>query len=436
MKQTGNNALISMSVEDVIDRVRVMRRQEDTSYLYHTYLPSNDPFMDTGDARGINVVWREKICQWSYNVVDQYVILRVPQLINASLSLVNETNSKQYLITFILRSFELSREVVAVSLSLFDRYFATLGNTYHGNVALLASLTTLHIAIKLYDTKKIKLNTLVNLSRGQFTSRDIEMMEWTILSALRWKLHPPTPYTFVEHILFFLPQEVNGTIRAGLNEVSKYLTELAVCDAFFVDRSNSSTIAFAAILNVMEDMNYSKFSGGLRETFLRNLTYHLHLNHRSDDIVNARRRLRKMFTASSSVNDVMTPVSSNVADYNCVTPQETSPTSPGQENYYGNGITYEDVISLADRSMSSVSVLSTFHLNAGTGLQHPTTTVANPRSSTSCVNSVDTSKSSSVGRYSQKPSPRRANFFASVSPIITSSRAATVASTLIEAGIQ
>jgi hypothetical protein len=267
------------------------------------------------------------------------------------------------------------------------------------------------------------------------------MMEWTILSALQWKLHPPTPYSFVEHILFFLPQEVNGSIRAGLNEVSKYLTELAVCDAYFVDRSNSSTIAFAAILNVMEDMNYSKFSGGLREAFLRNLTYHLHLNHRSDDIVNARRRLRKMFTASSTVNDVMTPVSTNVADYNCVTPQETSPTSPGQENCYSDGKTYEEVVSLADRSMSSGSILSAFNHNnssgAGPHQQHFTTSRAClQRSSTSCANSVDTSKSGSLGRYSQKPSPRRANFFASVSPIITSSRAANVASTLIEAGIQ
>ena len=77
MKQTGNNALASMSFDDVIDRVRVMRRQEDTSYLYRNYLPSNRSLMDTGETREINVVWREKICQWSYNVVDQYVILRV-----------------------------------------------------------------------------------------------------------------------------------------------------------------------------------------------------------------------------------------------------------------------------------------------------------------------------------------------------------------------
>jgi hypothetical protein len=290
-------------------------------------------------------------------------------------------------------------------------------------MALLASLTTLHIAIKLFDTKKIKLSTLANLSRGQFNSNDIEIMEWTILSALQWRLHPPTPYAFVEHILFFLPFEVNHTIRTGLCEVSKYLTELAVCDAHFVDRAHSSTIAFAAILNVMEDMNYSKFSGGLREAFLRNLACRVNLHHRSDDVVNARKRLRKMFSVSSTI---YSPKNGNhMSDVNCVTPHETSPTSPGQENYYGS--VCGDTISLADRSMSSGSALSNSNQN-NINLSHISTTAY--RSSSG--NSVDTSKSGSC-RFAQKPSPRRTNFFASVSPIITSSRAA---STLIEAGIQ
>jgi hypothetical protein len=99
MKQTGTNALVPMSFEDVIDRVRVMRRQEDTSYLYQNYLPSNESSMDTGEAREINVVWREKICQWSYNVVDQYVILRVRQENQYFMITCIQTN--QYLLAFI-----------------------------------------------------------------------------------------------------------------------------------------------------------------------------------------------------------------------------------------------------------------------------------------------------------------------------------------------
>jgi Cyclin, N-terminal domain/Cyclin, C-terminal domain len=311
-------------------------------------------------------------------------------------------------------SFDLSREVVAVSLSLFDRYFATLGNHCNGNMALLASLTTLHIAIKLHDSKKIKLCTLANLSRGQFTSKDIERMEWTILSALQWKLHPPTPYAFVEHLLLFLPQEVNVSIRKGLNEVSKYLTELAVCDAYFVDCSHSSTIAFAAILNVMEDMNYSKFSGGLRESFLTSLAYHVNLHHRSADVVDTRQRLRRMLAVSSTVYSGNTSTS----NVNVVTPNQAPPTSSGFENFYGGSSnSCGGALSIADRSMSSVgSVLSSYH-----------NTVL--KTSRSRASSIDTSKSGSC-RFAQSP---RRSFFASVSPL--TSRAA-MSTSLIEAGVQ
>lgn len=291
----------------------------------------------------------------------------------------------------VARSFDLSREVVAVSLSLFDRYLATLGNRCNGNMALLASLTTLHIAIKLYETKKIKLSTLSNLSRGQFGSKDVEQMEWSILSALKWKLHPPTQYAFVSHLLLFLPQEVNSTVRKGLNELSKYLTELAVCDSYFVDVL-SSTVAFASILNVMEDMNYSKLSGGLREKFLSSLNAKVGLHHRADDVVNARQRLRKMFSASSVTNS---------AAFSTQAPR-------GNENPGDNG-------SLADRSTSS----------AGSGLSYQTKSANSYRSRT---NSFDSKGSC---RYS--PSPRR-SFIASVSPM-TMSRAAMSSSPIV-AGVQ
>jgi hypothetical protein len=70
----SNRTIINM--EEIVDRFRVMRHQEETSYCYQSYIPisSNNSSMDIVDThRDINVIWREKICQWSYNVVDQYV---------------------------------------------------------------------------------------------------------------------------------------------------------------------------------------------------------------------------------------------------------------------------------------------------------------------------------------------------------------------------
>jgi hypothetical protein len=177
-----------------------------------------------------------------------------------------------------------------VSLNLFDRFLATRGNKCNGNLALLTSLTTLHIAIKLHDMKKIKISTLANLSRGQFGAKHIEEMEWKVLIALNWKLHPPTQYAFVSHLVLFLPQEAPSPVRKELFELSRYLTELAVCDSYFVE-VNNSTAAFAAILNVMEDM--ASMVG---------------LSHSATSVIAARKRLKTMFDATSGIAPDDAPV--------------------------------------------------------------------------------------------------------------------------------
>jgi lipoyl(octanoyl) transferase len=238
-----------------------MRRQEETSY---SYTSNYRPETDDPDNR-LNVVWREKICHWSYNVVDH---------------------------------FDLSREMVAISMNLFDRYMATLGNKCTGNMALLTSLTTLHLAIKLHDSKKIKISTLANLSRGQFGPAHIEEMERTILSALGWAVHPPTAYSFISHLLLLLPQEVPTDTKKDLYELSRYLSELTVCDSFFVEK-NPSTVAFASILNVMEDMSFLGLSSGIREKVSRDLSVKLHLNYRDPAVTEAQERLRAMTSLST-----------------------------------------------------------------------------------------------------------------------------------------
>jgi hypothetical protein len=291
-------------------------------------------------------------------------------------------------------SFDLSREVVAISMDLFDRYFATLGNKCSGNMALLTSLTTLHIAIKIHDTKKIKLSTLANLSRGQFGPKDIEATEWKILAALGWKLHPPTQYAFISHLLLFLPQEANPSARSHLYELSRYLTELTVCDSYFVDVNNSTT-AFAALLNVIEDMSYSRLSAGIRENFLRQIASKIGLHYSAESVVRARQRLRRMFASVPGPED---------------TAMQHTEVTPPKHHHHHKTKEVTDGASLADVSLSSVR--STRSIN----------------SLHSITNSIDSKGSC---RYS--PSPRR-HFVAAVSPLC-SSRAHRSASPIV-AGVQ
>lgn len=309
------------------------------------------------------------------------------------------THSDFFLVSHLSDHFDLSREVVAVSLDLFDRYLATRGNKCTGNMALLTSLATLHLAIKLHDSKKIKISTLANLSRGQFGPKHIEEIEWKILATLNWKLHPPTQYAFVSHLLLFLPNEANPSVRRELFELSRYLTELAVCDSYFVP-VNNSVVAFASILNVMEDMSYARLSAGLREKFLREIAQRVGMSYRSPIVTSARERIRTMFATTSGHDALGTAF---------------SPQQPQRVD--------SDVSSLAGGSISSAGSTGSFN-RARTNSSDSRGCIGRPR-----ANSADSKGSC---RYS--PSPRRRCVVANVSPM-TSSRARLSSSPMV-AGVQ
>lgn len=259
-----------LSASCIADRINAMRSQEVDAYDYRRYIkdipeapPGAGESQESSQDVRLNSSWREKICHWSYSVVDH---------------------------------FELSRETVAISIDLFDRFLATRGNRCNGSSALLTSLTTLYIAIKLNEPKKIKLTTLSNLSRGQFFPPDIEEMEFRILSSLQWVVHPPTVVSFVSHFLLFLSQ-VHSSVRKDIFELARYLAELSICDAFFVEHC-ASTVAYAAVLNVMDDISLARISARARSRFLGEILERIGLDHRNEDVRAARARLREIFASS------------------------------------------------------------------------------------------------------------------------------------------
>jgi Cyclin, N-terminal domain/Cyclin, C-terminal domain len=286
----------SLPKECVLDRLQAMILQEQKHYNYESYFPAV-AWEDMERQSQLNSSWREKICQWSYNVVDH---------------------------------FDLPREVVAVSLDLFDRYLATRGNQCSGNMALLASLTTLHIAIKVHSEKNIKLTTLASLSRGQFESEHIEQMEWRIMNALGWQLHPPTLFAFVSHLLMLFPGDVHHLVRKELFEVAIYMAELSVCDSFFV-KYPASAVAMAAIINVMDDMPIDRLSTHSRDAFWATLSCHVKGFH-PGEIGACRDHLRCMFSATG--------------------PTSTQPAS----DYYDSTITYSPT-SAMDMQLDEQSIV-------------------------------------------------------------------------------
>ena len=100
----------------------------------------------SSSASGINEVWREKICEWSYQVIDH---------------------------------FDFSREVVSISMHYLDRYLAT--RSVNKKLFQLAAMTSLYLAIKLYEPGTLTMASMIELSRGYFQVEQMAEMEIAIL---------------------------------------------------------------------------------------------------------------------------------------------------------------------------------------------------------------------------------------------------------------
>jgi len=93
-----------------------------------------------------------------------------------------------------------------------------------------------------------------NLSRGAHTAQAVEAMEYRMLSAIQWRVNPPTALAFARHFLDLVPTHaLDDAARATVMDLTQFQTELAVSDYDFIVQ-NPSAIAFGAMLNALESI--------------------------------------------------------------------------------------------------------------------------------------------------------------------------------------
>ena len=164
----------------------------------------------------IDEVCRDKMCEWSYQIVDFC---------------------------------KFNRESVDIAMNYLDRFILTTNGVdaiQNRNVYQLAAMTSLYSAIKIHERQALSPKVVSQLSRGLYTEDQIIEMESKILHGLQWKLHPPTAFSFVRELLAAIPDQVfDENQRALILDVSQIQTELAVCDYRFIE-TPTSLIAFCA----------------------------------------------------------------------------------------------------------------------------------------------------------------------------------------------
>ncbi|KAG7371103.1 cyclin-like protein [Nitzschia inconspicua] len=219
----------------------------------------------TGDRHPFGE-WRRKITQWSFKVIDH---------------------------------FKMDREIVSSAMNILDRYLALeTAKTYEMNVCpcpecqnsvdsrtfQLAAMTALYLAMKASDSgedhssscRKLRLQSFVELSRGQFSAEDILAMERRVLQELKWKVYPPTPMAAVSYLLRLMPSHMAlpysyrksyDLVLHVLHELSRYLTELSVCLGSVCLAHTPSQVAYASILLSMELLTASALPMLVRNAF-------------------------------------------------------------------------------------------------------------------------------------------------------------------------
>mmetsp|Transcript_26271 Transcript_26271/g.55354 ORF Transcript_26271/g.55354 Transcript_26271/m.55354 type:complete len:457 (-) Transcript_26271:246-1616(-) len=276
---------------EAIEELSLLTLQEELSALFAKeeqyashYRSAHDVDVDDDDptAATTDSELRRTVCQWNYDCVDY---------------------------------FRFDREVVFWSMNYFDRHLAECHAglrrqqpppgqpqpaVLSGVVTHLVALSSLYLACKLHGHMEqdavaadaagngawrprksiLTLKEFCLMSRNTYCPQMLEEMELSILSSLRWMLHPPTTMDFLVRLVKMLMElleresgragtSASGTSASGTSascewhvdkswsvfEVARYQTELAVYSPELSSpRSGSSPsrVALAAVLNAMD----------------------------------------------------------------------------------------------------------------------------------------------------------------------------------------
>eukprot|EP00571_Detonula_confervacea_P013725 CAMPEP_0172297914 /NCGR_PEP_ID=MMETSP1058-20130122/777_1 /TAXON_ID=83371 /ORGANISM="Detonula confervacea, Strain CCMP 353" /LENGTH=362 /DNA_ID=CAMNT_0013007131 /DNA_START=28 /DNA_END=1116 /DNA_ORIENTATION=+ len=276
-----------MSIGEVADRLAVMQHQESTSYLCRDYIMDDNETSSCsssprrrrrqeepqGRDHIIDRDCRAKMSEWCYQVSDFC---------------------------------KFQRETVAIGMQYLDRFLAT--SSPRAQLALrdkkefqLVAMTTLYIAIKLFEPLSMDAGLLAQISHGCYLEMDVVEMEQEILKSLLWRMNGPTTHAFLNHIMALLPPSAYGydeTTVMTLLDFSTFQAEFAVSD-YELSIQKPSTVALAAILNAIEGTEEHLFPAHFRFQFFQLIADASGMNPFSPQVNAARARLLKLFSENS-----------------------------------------------------------------------------------------------------------------------------------------
>lgn len=151
--------------------------------------------------------------------------------------------------------FDFNRETVEIAFSLLDRFAVSPSGhsiLIHRNEFRLAVITAFYTAVKVHEAECMSPKIVSTISRDEYSCEDIEAMEFRMLNAIKWKVHPPTAMSFIRTILDLFPCHL---LQQSEHKSFLILAELQVqlaIESYNSCMLSASSIGVAALFNAVE----------------------------------------------------------------------------------------------------------------------------------------------------------------------------------------
>eukprot|EP00529_Nitzschia_sp_RCC80_P000842 CAMPEP_0113494930 /NCGR_PEP_ID=MMETSP0014_2-20120614/29354_1 /TAXON_ID=2857 /ORGANISM="Nitzschia sp." /LENGTH=373 /DNA_ID=CAMNT_0000388825 /DNA_START=135 /DNA_END=1256 /DNA_ORIENTATION=+ /assembly_acc=CAM_ASM_000159 len=231
-----------MVMDDIIEHLKVMRHQE-VGYQAKDYLSilgqhednesDNDVIMSNDGS--IDEACRTAMSNWMYTVVD---------------------------------TLKLPREAVTIAMSYVDRFLSTKSglSSFENRMEFqLTCMTCFYMAVKVHSPVAIDTSLVSQLSRHQFTPEQVEQREMDVLTALKWKVNPPTALSFIEYfrqilalqfqLVDAIEEDDNDDMFDAMYDLAKYQVEVSTNNYMLSVGLKPSMVALAAVANALETID-------------------------------------------------------------------------------------------------------------------------------------------------------------------------------------
>lgn len=169
-------------------------------------------------------VWREKVCEWCFKVVDR----------------LGE-----------------DREIVYTAMNLLDRYIHSQQSSapkYDRHHYQMASMTAFLIAMKLQGRTQFGINNLIRMGGGAVSREDVARTSRDMIASLslQKRIHTePSPAQYIKILQNALSRNYGMSLGGLALETAIFLTELSIFDLRFSNK-RTTAVAVAAIKVALE----------------------------------------------------------------------------------------------------------------------------------------------------------------------------------------